>query len=277
MFKKTNDSRPSDVSSKLHPIEASELHARRERVYMILAGLFISSMTMLNILGVSRFIDLSFSIGPLFIPMTLPVGVLPYPLTFLCTDFISEIYGKKRANTLVGVGFLVNLWILFVLWFGSVPAKAFGDDSLFLGLRDMAFAGISASMIAYLAAQSIDVHLFHFWKDLTKGKHLWLRNNGSTLVSQFVDSTAVISITYLFLGKSFGISENAPILEQLLGVSKMVLMSYIFKIVCALVDTLPFYWGVGWLSEYLQIDPNVEYAEQNTAIVSLPSFSARKS
>ena len=85
----------------LHPIEASELHARRERVFLVLAGLFLASMTMLNILGVSRFIDLSFELFGLQIPMALAVGVLPYPITFLCTDFISEIYGQKRANLVV--------------------------------------------------------------------------------------------------------------------------------------------------------------------------------
>ena len=77
----------------LHPIEASELHARRERVFLVLAGLFLGSMTMLNILGVSRFIDFSFEVFGVTIPMALAVGVLPYPITFLCTDFISELYG----------------------------------------------------------------------------------------------------------------------------------------------------------------------------------------
>ena len=78
-------------SEALHPIEASELHARRERVFLILAGLFLGSMTMLNILGISRFIDLSFEVFGVSVPMTLAVGVLPYPVTFLCTDFISEL------------------------------------------------------------------------------------------------------------------------------------------------------------------------------------------
>ena len=90
--------------SGLHPIEASALHARRERVYLVLAGLFLGSMTMLNILGVSRFIDFSFEVAGVTIPMALAVGVLPYPITFLCTDFISELYGQARANFLVWVG-----------------------------------------------------------------------------------------------------------------------------------------------------------------------------
>ena len=88
----------------LHPIEASEIHARRERVFLVLAGVFLGSMTMLNILGVSRFIDFSFSVAGFQVPMALAVGVLPYPIAFLCTDFISELYGRDRANFVVWVG-----------------------------------------------------------------------------------------------------------------------------------------------------------------------------
>ena len=106
--------------SKLHPIEASELHARRERVFLLLAGLFLGSMTMLNILGISRFVDLSFDLFGITIPMALAVGVLPYPVTFLCTDFISELYGQDRANYLVWVGLVLNAWVVAFLWLGGV-------------------------------------------------------------------------------------------------------------------------------------------------------------
>ena len=105
---------------ELHPIEASELHARRERVFLVLAGLFLGSMTMLNILGVSRFIDFSFDVGGVRIPMALAVGVLPYPITFLCTDFISELYGQARANFLVWVGLLLNLYVITFLYLGGI-------------------------------------------------------------------------------------------------------------------------------------------------------------
>ena len=89
---------------------------RRERVFLLLAGLFLGTLGVINILGISRFIDLSFTIAHLNIPMLIPIGVLPYPLTFLCTDIISEFYGKKRANGVVWVGLLVNLWILLIIW-----------------------------------------------------------------------------------------------------------------------------------------------------------------
>ena len=90
----------------LHAIEASHLQARRERVFLVLAGLFLGSMTMLNILGVSRFIRLyewpyKLESGEVWnITFAVAIGVLPYPLTFLCTDFISEFYGRKRLQLL---------------------------------------------------------------------------------------------------------------------------------------------------------------------------------
>lgn len=116
----------------LHPIEASHLHARRERVFLILAGLFLGSLTMLNILGITRFIVLAswgtvdgeqvwrwgepISADPYAWTFALAAGVLPYPITFLCTDFISEFYGRRRANFVVFVGLLLNLWVVFILW-----------------------------------------------------------------------------------------------------------------------------------------------------------------
>ena len=109
------------MSSDLHPIEASELHARRERVFLLLAGIFLGSLTLLNVLGISRFIvlaSLSQEAGDSWalswgewgtVSFALAVGVLPYPITFLCTDLISEFYGRKRANWLVVVLSLIHI------------------------------------------------------------------------------------------------------------------------------------------------------------------------
>jgi len=153
--------------ASLHPIEASALHARRERVFLILAGFFLGSMTMLNILGVSRFIDMSFSVAGVQIPFILAIGVLPYPLTFLCTDFISELYGKRRANFVVWVGLALNVWVMFILWVGGLlpplpemsPAThlpALNDYSFsFFRIRQLAMGAVSASMLAYMAAQFV--------------------------------------------------------------------------------------------------------------------------
>ncbi len=238
------------------------IRERRERVFIVLAGFFLGSLAMLNVIGITRFIRIG--------PFDVAVGVLPYPLTFLCTDFISELYGRRRANFVVWVGLLLNVFVLFVLWLGhwlpgselappwqtlhlaepvSLPGRAEpmvkGDlfEMIYLCTRGAVFA----SMVAYFAAQFCDVYLFHFWKRLTKGRHLWLRNNGSTLVSQLIDATAVIFIT--FWG-AFRAGDTT--LAEMRG---LVLDNYGFKFCVALIDTVPFYIGVRYLSRYLHMNP----------------------
>lgn len=248
-----------------------KIRQRRESVFLLLSGLFLGSLVMLNILGVSRFIDLSFSIGETEIPFILAVGVLPYPITFLCTDLISELYGKNRASKLVWVGLILNVWVVFILWLGgslnppaglengmlSAELNSNGEAVIpaeysFYHIRYLTFGATMASMIAYLTAQFCDVHIFHFLKRLTKGKHLWLRNNGSTLISQLVDSLAVILITYYY-ANTVPIDEDLPLFGQLMA---LILSSYVFKLTAALLDTLPFYWAVSFFKKYLQIDEN---------------------
>lgn len=267
---------------------SAELHERRERVFLVLAGIFLGAMAMLNIIGITRFIHIG--------PLALAVGVLPYPLTFLCTDLVSELYGRRRANFLVFTGLLVNLMVLGTLWLGQalppideatrpdfLPEGSwnpppwqtiqvnepifFPDGSMLEGavpLFSMIYAcsvgAMIASMIAYLAAQFCDVALFHFWKRLTKGKHLWLRNNASTLVSQLVDTSMVIFITF---GAAFFAGEKS-LAEMLVLIGS----GYLFKMMVALIDTLPLYLLVGWLSKWLQIDPAAEHnidAEEATS------------
>ena len=253
---------------RLHPIEASHLHARRERVFLILVGVFLGSMAMLNIIGITRFIRIG--------PLALAVGVLPYPLTFLCTDLISELYGKKRAAGVVWVGLAINLLIIGTVWLGQalpgVPvdqqppwqvlhfsqpvflpdgSQIAEQGELFTLIYACTAGAVFASMAAYLAAQFTDVYLFHFWKRLTKGKHLWLRNNGSTMVSQLVDSLVVVGLTF---GAAFLRGE-----QTLAMMGTLVASNYAFKLVAALLDTGPFYLGVRYLSRYLEIDPMTEH------------------
>lgn len=240
------------------------LHERRERVFLILAGFFLCAMTLLNVIGLTRFVQLG--------PLAVAVGVLPYPITFLCTDLISELYGKRRANFLVTVGLILNAFILLVMWVGQAlpatdPAAPWqvlelaesvflpngeqkqGSVELFSLMYACTSGAVVASMIAYVAAQYCDVHLFHFWKKLTKGKHLWLRNNFSTLVSQAVDSFIVISVTF---GAAFMRGEQTLIV--LLG---LMWYNYAFKMLSAMADTLPLYFLVGKLRRYLEIPETI--------------------
>lgn len=260
-------------------MELSELQARRERVFLVLAGLFLGSLTMLNILGISRFIVL-FSLNPLDsggwdltwgqwgeVSFALAVGVLPYPLTFLCTDLISEFYGRRRANWVVMVGLILNVWVVFILWLGGIlPAvpplepdtglPAVTDDAFaFYKIRQLTFGAVVASMIAYLAAQLCDVYMFHFWKRVTRGKWLWVRNNGSTMISQLVDTIAVILITHFYAHALPLPPEGRDIWSHLM---LFIATGYVFKFVIALLDTIPIYIAVGFLKNYLEFDPVTE-------------------
>lgn len=266
--------------SSVHLLSDSPaLRERRERVFLVFAGLFLGTMTMLNILGISRFIrlwsfDYELASGESWeIVFAVAVGVLPYPLTFLCTDFISEFYGRRRANFVVLVGLLLNVWVVLMLWLGGVlpgfspidpqtnmpplptidPAtgRVIEDGWAFFRIRTLTFGAVAASMCAYLAAQFCDVYLFHFWKRLTQGKHLWLRNNGSTMISQLVDTTAVILITHYY-AHALPIRDDVPVGVQLLV---FIATGYAFKLAVAAIDTIPFYVGVRYLKVYLQVDP----------------------
>lgn len=247
-----------------------KIRRRREVVFIILSGFFLGTLASFNILGISRQIDLSFTLLGVTVPFVVFVGVLPYPITFLCTDFISELYGKKRATTVVWVGLLLNLWILFIMWVGgALPPQpemvenglpAIDDpDRIFYQLRRWTVSSTVGSMIAYLTAQFVDVHVFHALKKLTRGKMLWLRNNGSTLTSQMVDSIAVITIVYFTAPEAMQISPGETVFH---GIIILILSNYIFKMVSALIDTVPFYIGTGLLSNYLQIDPMKGYSEE---------------
>jgi len=228
-----------------------------------MAGLFLGTLAMLNILGVSRFLVIASMGGEAGfqwgkwgdISFALAVGVLPYPLTFLCTDLISEFYGRRRANFVVWVGLILNLWVMFILWLGGVLPGGGPIEEAFFSIRTAAFGAVTASMVAYLLAQFVDVQLFHFWKRLTKGKHLWLRNNGSTMVSQVVDTVAVILITH-FYAKVLPINPDVALWPQLL---LFIATGYAFKFVVAALDTPVIYLAVHLLRGYLQLDPNAEH------------------
>jgi uncharacterized integral membrane protein (TIGR00697 family) len=232
---------------------------RKESVFILLAGIFLGTLGIVNLLGVSRFIDFSFNIGGYSFPIILPLGVLPYPITFLCTDIISEFYGQRRANLVVWVGLIINLWVLGVIWLGGIlPPHAPIDpftllppidhpDYAFYKIRIYTLGGVMASMIAYLTAQFLDIHIFHALKKLTQGKHLWLRNNVSTLVSQFIDTILVISIGY-YITHALPLKEG-EVLPQLITI---VLSCYFFKAVAALIDTIPCYLAVIGLNRYFQ-------------------------
>lgn len=233
----------------LPELDEATLYERRENLFLLLSGLFLGTLAMLNILGISRFIELSV----FGLKMPLAVGVLPYPVTFLCTDLICELYGRKRANALVAMGAVLNVWVMSILWLGGELPGAGDPDrtGVFFQVQKLAFGAVTASMIAYIVAQLVDVQLFHFWKRVTKGRHLWLRNNGSTMVSQLVDTVAVILVTH-FYAHALPIDGAGELWPQLIS---FMVAGYTFKLAAALFDTGPFYAGVHYLTRYLRLPP----------------------
>jgi uncharacterized integral membrane protein (TIGR00697 family) len=213
-------------------VPADVLQRRRELAFLVLAGLFLGTMGMLNILGLTRFLQLG-RIGSW--PVVVAVGALPYPVTFLCTDLISEIWGEERASQLVWVGLLLNGWIVLILWLGGLlPGLPGAPEATFFAVQDLAFGAVGASMVAYMAAQFIDVRLFHFWKRFSGGRALWLRNNGSTLVSQLVDTSAVVLISH-YAAHVLPLRAELPVLPQL---ASYIASGYLFRAPRKIRDSL---------------------------------------
>ena len=215
----------------------------KDRFYILLAGIFIASLVTCNLIA-NKFVTVNLG----FKVFIVSAGILPYPLTFLVTDLISEIYGQKKANLVVFSGFVASIFVLSFLWLGaqfnSIPNSII-DDFTYNTVFQNAWRLITASMVAYLFAQFIDVRVFHFWKKLTNGKHLWLRNNGSTIASQLIDTTLVISILF------FGVWDTNQILSAIID-------GWIFKMLIALLDTPIIYVVIYLLKGKIDIAPYQE-------------------
>jgi len=221
-----------------------------QRIYLFLAALFITSLVVSNLIFQKFFywypIDIEIFGSKLF---EISVGILPYPITFLITDLISEIYGKHRANEVVVAGIFASVFSLIIIYVANkVPATnwSYVDDDMFRMVFGNSEIAVFASMITYLLAQFVDIQIYHFWKRLTKGKMLWLRNNFSTWFSQFVDTA-----TILLLLCSFGIIPW----ENFKG---LLLSGFLFKVLVALLDTPFLYLGVFLFKRRFKLKTNEE-------------------
>ncbi len=200
------------------------------KIYLYLGALFITSLVVSNLIFQKFFYwhpfgDVSIFGASLF---EISVGILPYPVTFLITDLISEIFGKKKANQIVVAGIFASFFSLLIVYTANaVPATAWSpvQDGLFTSVFGNTIVAVFASMMAYLLAQFVDIQLYHFWKNLTKGKYLWIRNNFSTFSSQLIDTFTVVLLLC-----SFG---EIP-WDKFTG---LVISGFIFKIIIAFLDT----------------------------------------
>ena len=221
-----------------------------QRIYFLLGGLFITSLVVSNLIFQKFFYWRPFDIevfgSSLF---EISVGILPYPITFLITDLISEIYGKKRANDIVVVGIFASMFSVLIIYVADlVPAMPNSPitDPVFTDVFGRTILAVGASMIAYLFAQFVDIRIYHFWKQLTKGKHLWLRNNFSTWLSQFVDTFSVVFLLCFF--------EVLP-WSSFKG---LLLSGFLFKVLVAALDTPLLYLGVYLFRKRFNLKVNEE-------------------
>ena len=141
---------------------------------------------------------------------------------------ISEIYGKKAANRVVTAGIFASFFSIGILLMADyVPAMESSpvDDATFTKVFSLSPLAVLASMIAYLLAQFVDIKIYHFWKNLTQGKELWLRNNFSTFASQFLDTFSVVLLLSLFGILAWDLFRG------------LVMSGFVFKVIVAALDT----------------------------------------
>lgn len=204
------------------------------RLYLLLGALFIAALITCNLIFRKFFVwspaDSDFSFEQ-------SVGILPYPITFLITDLISEVFGARRANQVVIAGLVASVFVLGIITIaGIAPAVDWSpvSDEQYNHVFGQTALAVGASMAAYLVAQFIDIRVFHFWKRVTKGKMLWVRNNFSTLTSQFVDTTTVVLLLCL----------GGEIKWSFFWI--LVFNGFLFKALVALIDT-PFFYLATYL------------------------------
>ena len=221
-----------------------------KNIYLLLSSLFITSLVVSNLIFQKFFywypLDLNIFGNHLF---ELSVGILPYPLTFLITDLISEIYGKKKANQVVITGIFASFFSMAILLIANrVPAIENSpiDDLTFNKVFALSPIAVLASMIAYLLAQFVDIRIYHFWKKLTQGKMLWLRNNFSTFSSQLIDTILVVGLLSFF-----------DVLEWSLFWG-LVISGFLFKVLVAAIDTPILYFFVFILRKTFDLKPEDE-------------------
>ena len=224
-----------------------------ERILIAITALFVLLLVLTNILGNK------------LLPITLPLlgtgavfsGILTYPFTFWCTDLVSEMYGKKRADYMVILGFIYSLFVFLVLGPMVVSIDIFPVENAdviqrsFEIIFNMGPRLMFGSMSAYLVAQLTDNYLYHFWHRTTQGRHLWLRNNGSTLISQFID-TIIVTVVFLFRNPIYSDIPYLPNELSETSVVQIILFQYTCKAIMAFIDTPFIYAGVHILRRYVK-------------------------
>ena len=196
----------------------------------VLLGFFICALILANTLGskITTIFGVRVSVGIFFIP-----------ILFLVTDIVSEVLGKKKAQEFVYISIFVLIFTLVMMYVAikMPPNETWGNQEAFASVFSSNLRMIIASIIAFIISQFHDVWAFNLLKKKTKGKYLWLRNNVSTIVSQFIDTTIFMFIAFYKINPKFTAS----------FIVSLIIPYFIFKVIFALLDTPFCYLGVKWL------------------------------
>ena len=196
----------------------------------VLLAIFVTALILGNLLGSK--------VTSIFGILT-SVGIFAYPITFLITDIVEEVRGKKVTKVFIYAGFVALLLTLLLTWIGIVmpPASMYENNEAYRTVFKNSIRVIIASLVAFLISQTHDIWAFNFWKKKTKSKYLWLRNNLSTIVSQFIDTTIFMFIAFYNVSPGFTVAR----------VFQMIFPYWLLKVGIALIDTPLIYAGVRFL------------------------------
>jgi len=207
---------------------------------IILVSVFVSSLVTANLIS-SKMIEFGF----FGMYAVFPAGTLAYCVTFLCTDIYDEFFGRGEAGRVVLGGFIANVVMVFLVFVDVLmPIASFqkGFQETYSRVLGVVPGVVFASMVAYLISQTHDVYAFHFGGEKTGGKHLWLRNNASTIISQGIDTVTFSLIANILV-------YHAP-LNTLIW---MILTLWFIKYIIALLDTPFCYLGVNLVKKRLKL------------------------
>ncbi len=209
--------------------------SRKDTVYVILAGIFITNAVVAELIG-GKLIYIG--------PYLMSIGILPWPIVFVTTDLINEYFGRTGVKKLSIITACLIAYCFVLLYFALKIPAAEGDnlvsDDQFNGVFGQSMWIIVGSITAFLISQLIDVTIFHFFKNLTGTRMIWLRSTGSTVISQLFDSFIVLGIAFWMTGK---ISTEQYISSALTG--------YSVKLTIAVLLTPLIYLGHSLIEKYI--------------------------
>lgn len=209
--------------------------SKKDTVYVVLAGIFITNAVVAELIG-GKLIYVG--------PYLMSIGILPWPIVFLTTDLINEYFGEKGVKklSLITASLIAYCFVLlfFALRIPAVKGANLVTDAQFNGVFGQSMWIIVGSITAFLVSQLIDVSIFHFFKNKTGNRMIWLRSTGSTVISQFFDSFIVLGIAFWMTGK---MTTEVYIASAFTG--------YFVKLIIAILLTPLIYLGHSLIEKYI--------------------------